>query len=84
MLTLVILKKEVPMREQGQLFGPRRSSWIAMIWEQCHADVRRECIEILAEMGRATLAPRPAVERPAPMRSGKKGPEKRKAVHDEC
>ena len=72
------------MSEQGQIFGPRRPAWIVMIWEQCNAEVRRECIEILAEMGRATLAPRPTVAKPARMRSRKMSQDNRKEVRDEC
>jgi hypothetical protein len=58
MLALTIFDKEVPMSEQGLLFAPPRPTWIAMIWQRCDAEVRRECITILAEMGRASLRSR--------------------------
>ena len=83
MLAPVILNQEVPMNEQGHLFGPRRCIWVERIWDRSPAAVRRECIAILAEMGRATLAPPAARPKAVPTRSGKQSQVRRREVRDE-
>jgi hypothetical protein len=83
MLAHVILNQEVPMNEQGHLFGPRPCVWVELIWDRSPAAVRRECIAILAEMGRATLTPPPARPKAVPTRPGKQSQVSRREVRDE-
>lgn len=84
MLARVILNQEVRMSEQGQLFSPRVCVWVERMWARSPVAVRRECIAILAEMGRATLAPRPAVRSQAVrVRSGEANRARTREARDE-
>ena len=52
-------RKEGPMSQQSLLFEPREETWVDRLWRSADSEKRQKILSILAEIGRAAIAPRP-------------------------